>query len=148
MPTLQLAQDPAADALLESNPFALLVGMLMAGVSRVWPWARTVAALGVVAIVGVQIANYGPLNYGWRVTHDEGLTRDRMAKAQLARDRRIPLQAEPHDLTPGEVQAIWLAWKQDRLDRYLRESRVSAAAVYEVVELQELDRARQRRPGQ
>ncbi|OBK73828.1 HhH-GPD-type base excision DNA repair protein [Mycobacterium sp. 1274761.0] len=29
MPTLQLAQDPAADALLESNPFALLVGMLL-----------------------------------------------------------------------------------------------------------------------
>jgi uncharacterized HhH-GPD family protein len=29
VPTLQLAQDPAADALLESNPFALLVGMLL-----------------------------------------------------------------------------------------------------------------------
>ncbi len=29
MPNLQLAQDPAADALLESNPFALLVGMLL-----------------------------------------------------------------------------------------------------------------------
>lgn len=29
MPTLQLAQDPEADALLESNPFALLVGMLL-----------------------------------------------------------------------------------------------------------------------
>lgn len=29
MPTLQLAQDPGADALLESNPFALLVGMLL-----------------------------------------------------------------------------------------------------------------------
>ena len=29
MAKLQLAQDPAADALLESNPFALLVGMLL-----------------------------------------------------------------------------------------------------------------------
>lgn len=29
MPNLQLVQDPAADALLESNPFALLVGMLL-----------------------------------------------------------------------------------------------------------------------
>ena len=29
MPTLQLVQDPAADALLEANPFALLVGMLL-----------------------------------------------------------------------------------------------------------------------
>jgi len=26
---LQLAQEPAADALLEANPFALLVGMLL-----------------------------------------------------------------------------------------------------------------------
>ena len=128
--------------------FALLVGMLVAGVSQVWPRARVFAALAVLAIVGVQIVNYWPLNEGWRVTHDEGLTRDRMAKAQLQRDRRIPLQAEPHDLTKDEVQAIWLAWKQDRLDRYLRDNRVSAAAVYEVVELQELDRARQRRPGQ
>jgi uncharacterized HhH-GPD family protein len=29
MPTLQLVQDPAADALLASNPMALLVGMLL-----------------------------------------------------------------------------------------------------------------------
>ena len=29
MPTLQLVQDPEADALLEANPFALLVGMLL-----------------------------------------------------------------------------------------------------------------------
>ncbi|MCZ8377466.1 Fe-S cluster assembly protein HesB [Mycobacterium sp. CPCC 205372] len=29
MPKLQLVQDPAADALLEDNPFALLVGMLL-----------------------------------------------------------------------------------------------------------------------
>ncbi|MBS4727086.1 Fe-S cluster assembly protein HesB [Mycobacterium sp. SM1] len=29
MPKLQLAQDPDADALLDSNPFALLVGMLL-----------------------------------------------------------------------------------------------------------------------
>ena len=101
--------------------FALLVGMLMAGVSQVWPRARVVAAVAVLAIVGVQVANYWPLNEGWRVTHDEGLTRDRMAKAQANRDRRIPLQAEPHDLTTGEVEAIWLAWKQDRLERYLRE---------------------------
>src|ERR1700757_5149226 len=29
MPKLQLVQDPAADALLDDNPFALLVGMLL-----------------------------------------------------------------------------------------------------------------------
>ncbi|MGO9521388.1 MAG: Fe-S cluster assembly protein HesB, partial [Mycobacterium sp.] len=29
MPKLQLVQDPGADALLDDNPFALLVGMLL-----------------------------------------------------------------------------------------------------------------------
>jgi hypothetical protein len=125
--------------------FALLIGMLVAGVSQVWPRARAVAALGVLAIVGVQIVNYGPLNDGWRITHDEGLTRDRIAKAQANRDRRIPIAPSHRDLTHGELQALWRAWKQERLDRYLRDNQVSSSAVYAVVELQEIDRARQRR---
>jgi len=29
VPKLQLVQEPAADALLDANPFALLVGMLL-----------------------------------------------------------------------------------------------------------------------
>jgi hypothetical protein len=29
LPQLQLVRDPAADALLDANPFALLVGMLL-----------------------------------------------------------------------------------------------------------------------
>ena len=68
-----------------------------------------------------------------------------MAKARQARDRRIPLIKEQRDLSPGEVRAVWEAWRQGRLDRYLRDNGVSAAAVYEVVELQEIDRNRQRR---
>jgi hypothetical protein len=67
-----------------------------------------------------------------------------MANAQFARDKRIPIRPEHRDLTPGEVRAIWVAWKEDRLDRYLRDNRVSSSAVYEVVELQELERARPR----
>lgn len=34
VPKLRLVQDPAADALLEDNPFALLVGMLLDQTSR------------------------------------------------------------------------------------------------------------------
>ena len=125
--------------------FALLVGLLLSGVSQIWPVARPAAALLVLAIVGVQTVNYRALNDGWIVTHNEGLTRDRMAKAQTNRDRRIPLVSDRRDLTRDEVQAIWTAWKEDRLERYLRDNRVSSAAVYEVVELQEIDRARGRR---
>jgi hypothetical protein len=125
--------------------FALLAAMLVTAASRVAPWSRPVASLAVLAIVGIQLTNYTQLNTGWRIVHDEQLTRDRMAKAPLARDKRIPIAPEARDLSRGEVRAIWAAWKADRLDRYLRENPASAGAVYEVVELQELDRARQRR---
>jgi hypothetical protein len=125
--------------------FALLVGMMLTAASRVAPWSRPFMALAVLAIVGIQLTNYAQLNEGWRIIHDEQLTRDRMAKAPLARDRRIPISPSQQELTRGEVEAIWRAWKQDRLDRFLRESPASAGAVYEVVELQEIDRARQRR---
>jgi hypothetical protein len=125
--------------------FAILVAMMLTAASRVAPWSRPLAALAVLAIVGIQLTNYAQLNEGWRIIHNEQLTRDRMAKAPLARDRRIPIAPEQRELTRDEVAAIWRAWKQDRLDRYLRESPASAGAVYEVVELQEIDRARQRR---
>ena len=101
--------------------------------------------MAVLAIVGIQVTNYTRLNTGWRIVHNEQLTRDRMAKAPLARDKRIPIAPEARELSRGEVQAIWAAWKADRLDRYLRDNPSSAGAVYEVVELQELDRARPRR---
>jgi hypothetical protein len=125
--------------------FALLVAMMVTAVSRIAPWSRPVAALAVLAIVGIQVTNYTQLNTGWRIVHNEQLTRDRMAKAPLARDKRIPIAPEARELSRGEVQAIWAAWKADRLDRYLRENPASTGAVYEVVELQELDRARPRR---
>jgi hypothetical protein len=124
--------------------FALLVGMLLTGVSRLAAWARPVAALAVVAIVVIQIVNFSALNQGWRAVHNEQLTRQRMEKAQAARDRRIPISPEARVLTRDEVGDIWTAWKRGRLDRYLRETPASAGAVYEVVELQEIDRARPR----
>jgi hypothetical protein len=125
--------------------FALLIGMLVTGVSRALPAARPVAALAVLVIVVIQLFNFAPLNDGWRVFHNEQLTRERMQKALTARDRRIPISPTERDLTSSEVNAVWAAWKQGRLDRYLRDNGVSAAAVYEVVELQEIDRVRPRR---
>jgi uncharacterized HhH-GPD family protein len=59
---LQLVQDPAADALLESNPFALLVGMLL---DQQYPMEAAFAGPKKIAdrIGGVdarQIADYDP----------------------------------------------------------------------------------------
>ncbi|HJT95025.1 MAG TPA: HhH-GPD-type base excision DNA repair protein [Mycobacterium sp.] len=62
MPTLQLVQDPEADALLESNPFALLVGMLL---DQQYPMEAAFAGPKKIAdrIGGVdarEIADYDP----------------------------------------------------------------------------------------
>jgi len=59
---LQLVQDPAADALLESNPFALLVGMLL---DQQYPMEAAFAGPKKIAdrIGGVdarEIADYNP----------------------------------------------------------------------------------------
>jgi hypothetical protein len=124
--------------------FAILVGMLVKGLSLVAPSGRVVAVLAAAAIVGVQIVNFGPINDGWIVTHDERLTRAMMQKLRPGLQKRMPLRP-PQDLTADEVRAIWTAWKKDRLDDYLRDDFVSTAAVYEVFELRELDRQRERR---
>ncbi len=62
MAKLQLVQDPAADALLESNPFALLVGMLL---DQQYPMEEAFAGPKKIAdrIGGVdprEIADYNP----------------------------------------------------------------------------------------
>jgi hypothetical protein len=122
--------------------FAILVGLMLAGVAQLRPKLTPVAALLVLAMVGTQLANFHAINDGWRILHDEGLTRQRLEKARMARDRRIPVAQEARPLTREELRAIWSAWKAGRLDRYMRDNSVSASAVFEVVELQELDRAR------
>jgi uncharacterized HhH-GPD family protein len=62
VPTLQLVQDPEADALLEANPFALLVGMLL---DQQYPMEAAFAGPKKIAdrIGGVdarEIADYDP----------------------------------------------------------------------------------------
>jgi len=64
-----------------------------------------------------------------------------MEQAVAAYDRRISISPERYDLTRSDVQAVWAARKQNRLDHSLHDNPVSAAAVYEVVELQGIDRA-------
>jgi hypothetical protein len=124
----------------------LLIGLLLAGfsISRRWA-ARPLAGLAVLAIVGVQIANFGPINDGWIATHNEQVTRSMMQRLRAGLQRRIPLAPPPRDLTPAELAAIWEAWSRDRLDPYLREHSVSGAAAYQVFELREIEPPRSRR---
>jgi hypothetical protein len=124
--------------------FALLVGLLLAGLSAAGSGPRAgvvrpLAAVAVLAMVLVQIVNFGPINDGWIATHNEQVTRAMMQKVRSGLQRRIPLAPPPRDLTTAELDAIWAAWSRDRLDAYLRENPVSGAALYQVFELREIE---------
>jgi len=107
--------------------FAILVGLMVKGVTLVWPASRPLAALAVLAIVGIQLVNFQPINRGWLVTHNDVLTRG-------AYSATVNFNDQP-DLTPEELQAVWSAWRDGNLDGYVADHGVSAAAYYAVEEL-------------
>jgi hypothetical protein len=119
--------------------FSILVGMLFAGISDLIPKARPDAALAVIAIVAVQIANFWPINDGWIYTHNEVMSKARVLEQSPRFQRRYPLEPG-RPLSAAEVNGIWTAWKQGRMQQYVRSQRLSPAASYEVFELRELDR--------
>jgi hypothetical protein len=123
--------------------FALLIGMLFKGSTLMLPNARPFAALAVVAIVAIQIINFAPINDGWVFMHNERGMRVLVARMRPGLQKRLPL-TPPKDLSASELNSIWTAWKRDRMDDYLKDNKVSPAAIYEVFELRELDRLRDR----
>lgn len=120
--------------------FALLIGLLFGGLSRIVPTARPFAALGVVAIVGTQIVNFAPIDAGWIYQHTEIMARDFVQREfRPGLQRRFPL-APLRPLTADEVNGIGSAWKRDRMEAYIRDHRLTTSALYEVMELRALDR--------
>jgi hypothetical protein len=119
--------------------FAILVGMLFAGVARIFPGFRADAALAVIAIVAVQITNFWPINEGWMYTHNEMMARGRVLEQTPRFQRRYPLEPG-RPLTATEVNGIWTAWKEGRMQPYIAKYKMSPAASYLVFELRELDR--------
>lgn len=123
--------------------FAIIVGMLVQGVSAAAPRARLLAGVVVLGIVAVQLVNFAPINAGWIATHNGQVT-DLMLKAERPGILRRTPMTGPGELSTSEVDAIWRAWKSDQLDGYLRRSGVSGAALYEVYELRAIERIRPR----
>ena len=119
--------------------FAILIGLLVAGLSRLAPLARPLAALAVLGIVAVQIDNFEPINAGWIYHHNELWTRRLLSDMERARQWDLPVTPS-QSLTATEVNGIWAAWKQGRMNGYLREHPLTPAALYEVLELRELNR--------
>ena len=111
MAKLQLVQDPAADALLESNPFALLVGMLL---DQQYPMEAAFAgpkkiADRIGAVDAREIADYDPDKFAALCTKTPAIHRfpGSMAKRIQA---LAQLVVDHYD---GEAAALWTAGDPD-----------------------------------
>ena len=111
MPNLQLVQDPAADALLESNPFALLIGMML---DQQYPMEHAFAGPKKIAdrIGGVdpsEIADYDPEEFAALCSKTPAIHRFPGSMA-----KRIQTLAQiVVDQYGGEASALWTAGDPD-----------------------------------
>ena len=87
----------------------------------------------------MQIDNFEPINAGWIYHHNELGTRRLLSDMERARQWDLPVTPS-QSLTATEVKGIWAAWKQGRMNGYIREHPLTPAALYEVLELRELNR--------
>jgi uncharacterized HhH-GPD family protein len=105
VPNLQLVQDPAADALLASNPFALLVGMLL---DQQVPMETAFAGPKKIAdrIGGIdahEIAEYDPDEFA-------ALCAERPAVHRFPGSMAKRIQALAHEIVDGydgDAAALW-----------------------------------------
>jgi hypothetical protein len=118
--------------------FAVLVAMLVRGISISAPSLRPLAGVMVLWIVVVQLINFAPINAGWVAVHNDQVTQYQYARLRPEVRACVPLTG-PGELTRSELSAIWSAWKDGELDAYVRRAGVTGAAAYEVFELRALD---------
>jgi uncharacterized HhH-GPD family protein len=108
---LQLVQDPAADALLESNPFALLVGMLL---DQQYPMEAAFAGPKKIAdrIGGVdprEIADYNPEEFAALCSKTPAIHRFPGSMAKRIQE----LSQIIVDQYGGDASALWTAGDPD-----------------------------------
>jgi uncharacterized HhH-GPD family protein len=108
---LQLVQDPAADALLESNPFALLVGMLL---DQQYPMEAAFAGPKKIAdrIGGVdarEIADYNPEEFAALCSKTPAIHRFPGSMAKRIQD----LSQIIVDQYGGDASALWTGGDPD-----------------------------------
>jgi uncharacterized HhH-GPD family protein len=108
---LQLVQDPAADALLESNPFALLVGMLL---DQQYPMEAAFAGPKKIAdrIGGVdarEIADYNPEEFAALCSKTPAIHRFPGSMAKRIQEMSQIIVDE----YGGDATALWMAGDPD-----------------------------------
>lgn len=111
MAKLQLVQDPAADALLESNPFALLVGMLL---DQQYPMEAAFAGPKKIAdrIGGVdarEIADYDPEKFAALCSKTPAIHRFPGSMAKRVQGL-AQLVVDQYD---GDASGLWTAGDPD-----------------------------------
>ena len=121
--------------------FAILVGMLLSGISRVAPRARPYAALAVVGIVATQIVNFWPINDGLAEAPQRGdgagaHLRPGRPLAEPVPDRRGGATAHEH----GSPQSLASLEAQAAPTVRSRATSSRLRAGYLVFELREIDR--------
>jgi hypothetical protein len=114
---------------------AMMAGLAFASAGRRWMSAAVAGLALYVAIV--QLTNFDAINRNWIAVHNEKLTRPTHAAA-------LPIAADGRATTREELRAIWLAWREGELDRYLAQHLISSGSVFLVFELRHLDKWRRR----
>jgi hypothetical protein len=97
--------------------------------------ARRFVALVALLAAGAQFVNFHAINDSWITVHNEAWVRPSYEKS-------LPIAPEERTATREELNAIWSAWKANRLDEYLAHNPISPGAVFLMFELSYLKKWR------
>jgi hypothetical protein len=112
---------------------ALLVGLALAVINSKGTAWRLAGVAAAALIVGVQINNFWFVNERWKLAHDENVSR-RLLASQF--------KLSTGQATGSELSAIRSAWKDGKLEAYLRDHEVSVGGAILAHEFRTIDRLR------
>lgn len=102
--------------------FAMFLGILYFRVTGSRPWVKNLSSLFIFLLVVIQISNFRVVNASWVFTHN------RWVQDIVRTDGMGRLEAVP--LTRGELKQIYGAWKEGKLQGYLKSHSISPGAIY------------------
>lgn len=115
--------------------FALLIGISHYAALQLSKYIKFISFIAILSIICIQIDNFIQINRGWIKTHNEDIARPSF-------EHELSL-SPPGPVSKKELINIWQAWKQGKLEKYLRENKISSGAIYLVFELRTLNKVKQ-----
>lgn len=116
---------------------ALLVGLMAAAIGQNGGAWRIIAVALPAIVMMVQLNNFEAVNHRWRFLHNELALRG-------ANEKQIRLLPKGTEVGRQELATIRSAWKDGKLESFLKDNAISAGAIYLVYELRAADRLRPR----